>query len=133
MFNAFMKNELLAMLETVAGDDVDLEPARKAFEETRGDFRAKFTAAVQSRLAQSAVPEVFIDLPEHPELLRKSDLEALVRPAAATVRHYGTVASPTTSQRKTIRRPTAPGKGHAVAARPPSARSVTGSATPSNG
>ncbi|WP_091082572.1 hypothetical protein [Micromonospora nigra] len=83
MFNAFMKNELLlAMLETVAGDDVDLEPARKAFEETRGDFRAKFTAAVRARLAQSAVPEVFIDLPEHPELLRKSDLEALVRPAA---------------------------------------------------
>ncbi|WP_433316856.1 hypothetical protein [Micromonospora chersina] len=82
MFNAFMQNELLlSMLATVAGDDVDLEPARKAFEETRGDFRAKFTAAVQARLAQSAVPEVFIDLPEHPELLRKSDLEALVRPA----------------------------------------------------
>ncbi len=77
-----MQNELLlSMLTTVAGDDVDLEPARKAFEETRGDFRAKFTAAVQARLAQSAVPEVFIDLPEHPELLRKSDLEALIRPA----------------------------------------------------
>ncbi|MDG4762569.1 hypothetical protein O7632_00335 [Solwaraspora sp. WMMD406] len=83
MFNAFMQNEqLLSMLEIVAGDHVDLEPVRKAFEQTRGDFRAKFTAAVQARLAQSAVPEVFIDLPEHPAELRKSDLEALVRPAA---------------------------------------------------
>ncbi|WP_204015041.1 hypothetical protein [Virgisporangium aurantiacum] len=83
MFNAFTQNELLlSMLETVAGDDVDLEPARKAFEDTRGDFRAKFTAAVQARLAQIAVPEVFIDLPEHPDEFRKADLEALVRPVA---------------------------------------------------
>jgi hypothetical protein len=83
MRNAFRENDLLlSMLDMVAGEDVDLEPARKAFEATTGDFRAKFTAAVQARMAQSAVPEVFIDLPEHPDQMRKSDLEALVRPAA---------------------------------------------------
>ncbi|MCX4387367.1 hypothetical protein OG777_10525 [Micromonospora peucetia] len=83
MFSAFTQNELLlSMMATLAGDEVDLEPARKAFETTAGDFRAKFTAAVQARLAGMAVPEVFIDLPDDPERLRKSDLEALVRPAA---------------------------------------------------
>ena len=40
---------------------------------------------------------------------------------------------PTTSPKKTTRKPTAPGKDHAVAAHPPSARTATGSATPSNG
>ncbi|MEU8180272.1 hypothetical protein AB0B86_05775 [Micromonospora sp. NPDC049047] len=83
MFSAFTRNELLlSMMATLAGDEVDLEPARKAFETTTGDFRAKFAAAVQARLAGIAVPEVFIDLPDHPEGLRKSDLEALVRPVA---------------------------------------------------
>jgi hypothetical protein len=82
VFDAFTKNDLLlSMMSTVVGDDVDLEPARKAFEATRGDFRAKFTAAVQARLAQLVVPEVFIGLPEHPEQLRKADLEKLVRQA----------------------------------------------------
>jgi hypothetical protein len=82
VFDAFTKNDLLlSMMSTLVGDDVDLEPAEKAFEVTRGDFRAKFTAAVQARLAQLVVPEVFIELPEHPEQLRKADLEALVRQA----------------------------------------------------
>jgi hypothetical protein len=83
MFSAYNQNDLLlSMMRTLVGDGVDLEPVRQAFEFTRGDFTAKFTAAVQARLAQLVVPEVFIDLPEHPEELRKADLEVLVRPAA---------------------------------------------------
>jgi len=83
MFNSFASNELLlSMMSTLAGDDVDLESAREAFDATTGDFRAKFTAAVQARLAELAVPEVFIEVPDHPEQLRKSDLDELVRPAA---------------------------------------------------
>lgn len=83
MFSVYNQNDLLlSMMGTLVGDGVDLEPVRMAFESTKGDFTAKFTAAVQARLAQLVVPEVFIDLPEHPEDLRKADLEALVRPAA---------------------------------------------------
>jgi hypothetical protein len=83
MFSAYNQNDLmLSMMGTLVGDGVDLEPVRKAFESAKGDFTAKFTAAVQARMAQLVVPEVFIDLPEHPEDLRKADLEALVRPAA---------------------------------------------------
>lgn len=69
-------------MATMVGDDIDLEPARLAFEKTPGDFRAKFTAAVEARLAQRAVPEVCIEIPEHPDRLRKTELEVLVRPAA---------------------------------------------------
>lgn len=82
MFSAFAKNDLLlSMMATVAGDDVEVEPARKAFAFTKGDFRAKFAAAVQAQLAQSATPEMFIDLPDNPDQLRSADLERLVRPA----------------------------------------------------
>lgn len=73
---------LLSMMKSLVGDGVDLEPAKQAFESAKGDFAAKFTAAVQARFAQMVVPELFIDVPEHPEELRKADLEALVRPAA---------------------------------------------------
>ncbi|MCP2257444.1 hypothetical protein LX15_001129 [Streptoalloteichus tenebrarius] len=92
MSNSFTRNNLLlSMVSTLVGDDADLEPARKAFEETRGDFRARFTAAVEARMAQLVAPEVFIEVPEHPEQLSKSALEELVRPAAdASLRSYPT-------------------------------------------
>ncbi|WP_344959276.1 hypothetical protein, partial [Actinomadura miaoliensis] len=83
MFNAYRNNDLLlSMMETLVREGIDLEPARKAFESTKGDFTAKFTAAIQARLAQLVVPEVFIDVPKRPEELRKTELEALVRPVA---------------------------------------------------
>jgi hypothetical protein len=83
VFDAYTKNDLyLSMLSTLAGDDVALKPVEEAFRTTSGDFRAKFAAAVQARLAELVTPEVFIDLPEHPEQLRKADLDRLVRPAA---------------------------------------------------
>lgn len=83
MFDTYTKNDLLlSMMSTLTGDDADLEPVEKAFRATSGDFRAKFTAAVRARLAELVAPEVFIDLPERPDQLRKADLDRLVRPAA---------------------------------------------------
>jgi hypothetical protein len=84
MISAFSKNDLLlSMMATLAGDNVDLEEVERAFKTTTGDFRTKYTAAVQARLTQLAEPEMFIELPEHPDQLRKTDLEELVRPAAS--------------------------------------------------
>jgi hypothetical protein len=86
MLSAYSQNDvLLSMMNSLVGNRVDLEPVRKVFESTRGDFAAKFTAAVQARFAQMVVPEVFIDVPEHPEELRKAELEALVRPATEVI------------------------------------------------
>ncbi|MFI1917243.1 hypothetical protein [Nocardia sp. NPDC020380] len=89
MLSANNHNDLLLSMmvtligsENQAGDGPDLEPSKAAFECTTGDFRAKFTAAVQARIAQLAVPEVYVDLPERPQDLRKPELDALVRPAA---------------------------------------------------
>ncbi len=84
MVSAYNHNDiLLSMMGSLVEDGVDLEPAKKAFESTKGDFAAKFTAALRARFAQMVAPELFIDVPEHPEELRKADLEALVRPAAS--------------------------------------------------
>ncbi|WP_189160580.1 hypothetical protein [Lentzea pudingi] len=55
---------------------------REGVRNTEGDFRAKFTAAVEARMAKLASPEAFIELPDDPDQLRKADLERLVRPAA---------------------------------------------------
>ena len=94
MFSPYGQNELLlSMFDALVGDGADLEPVRTAFESTKGDFAAKFTAAVQARLAEMAVPELYIDLPDRPEELRKSELDALVRPAAeGFLRSYPTKA-----------------------------------------
>ncbi|WP_378210137.1 hypothetical protein [Actinoallomurus acaciae] len=89
MPSSYSKNDLLLlMMDALVGDSVDLEAAEKAFESAEGDFAAKFTAAVQARFAQLVVPEVFIELPVHIEELRKPELDALVRPAAAYLRSY---------------------------------------------
>ncbi|WP_125615055.1 hypothetical protein [Actinomadura sp. WAC 06369] len=82
MFRPYTQNDvLLAMMETLTRES-DWEPVREAFESAKGDFTAKFTAAVEARFAQLVQPETFIDVPEHPEKLRKADLDALVRPVA---------------------------------------------------
>ncbi|WP_143168711.1 hypothetical protein [Amycolatopsis australiensis] len=76
-------NALLeTMLSTLVGADVDIEPARIAFERTRGGFAARFAAAIEVQLAVVAKPEVVIDVAEHPEELAKAELAELVRPAA---------------------------------------------------
>ncbi|WP_459805730.1 hypothetical protein [Herbidospora sp. RD11066] len=82
MLSAYGRNDvLLSMMECLLEDGADLEPVREAFESTKGDFTAKFAAAIQARLTQLVEPELFIDVPERPADLRKSDLEAIVRPA----------------------------------------------------
>jgi hypothetical protein len=92
VFSAFTHNDIyLSMLATLVGEDVDLEPSRRAFTSTTGDFRAKLTSAIKVRLAQLMTPEVFIEIPERPEELWKSDLDALVRPVAhGFLRSYAT-------------------------------------------
>ncbi|MEV4143634.1 hypothetical protein AB0J40_08185 [Amycolatopsis sp. NPDC049691] len=83
MLSPVTQNALLeSMLSTLAGADIDIEPARIAFETTRGDFAARFATAIEAQLAAVAKPEVVIDIPEHPEELSKAELAELVRPAA---------------------------------------------------
>ncbi|GAA1857855.1 hypothetical protein GCM10009736_26140 [Actinomadura bangladeshensis] len=82
MFRPYGQNDLLlAMMETLVRDG-DWAPVQAAFESTKGDFTAKFVVALEARFAQLVPPEVFIDVPERPEELRKADLDALVRPVA---------------------------------------------------
>jgi hypothetical protein len=82
MLGPAAENDLfLVMLTTLAGADVDVEPARIAFETTRGDFAARFAAAIEAQIARLAKPEVVIDIPDRPEDLTKKGLEELVRPA----------------------------------------------------
>jgi hypothetical protein len=84
MVDPVTQNEiLLAMMDTLVGPNADLELAETAFRAKRGDFAARFTAAVEALFARLAQPEVFIDIPAHPEDLTKSELDALVRPAPA--------------------------------------------------
>lgn len=73
----------LVMADALVGREADLEPAKIAFEATRGDFAVRFTAAVEALFARLVGPEVFIDIPEDPGKLTKAELDALVRPAAA--------------------------------------------------
>jgi hypothetical protein len=82
MASAHNDNKLmLIMMNGVLHSD-HLDAAQTAFEHTHGDFTARFTAAVEAVFAQMVRPEVFIEIPEHPEQLSKTELDALVRPAA---------------------------------------------------
>jgi hypothetical protein len=91
MVSSAAENEMwLTMMEALVGEKADLEPARIAFEATRGDFATRFTAAVEALVVRLVKPEVFIDIPEHPEKLTKNELDALVRPAAGFLRSYPT-------------------------------------------
>jgi hypothetical protein len=83
MVKAATENDiLLSMMDKLVGENADLEPAQIAFDTTRGDFAARLTAAVEALFARLARHEVFIDVPEHPEELTKTELDALVRPAS---------------------------------------------------
>ncbi|MEJ2851830.1 MULTISPECIES: hypothetical protein [unclassified Saccharothrix] len=83
MVSAASHNALLeSMMDTLVGDRIDVGLAEKAFKATRGDFRAKFAAALEVQMARLAVPEVVVEIPEHPDQLSKADLDELVRPAA---------------------------------------------------
>ncbi|GAA2996497.1 hypothetical protein [Actinokineospora diospyrosa] len=94
MVNAFSSNNiLLTIMDTLTGDKVDLAQAKKAFNATAGDFRARFTAAVAVLLAADAATEVFIEIPADPENMTEADLDNLVRPVAGRhLRSYPTKA-----------------------------------------
>ena len=77
-----MANELLiAALEIVTAEGVDLEAVEAALASTPGDFRTRWAAAVTAAVAGQSTPEVWIDVPENPGSLTKGDLDALVRPS----------------------------------------------------
>ncbi|MCR6483729.1 hypothetical protein M8542_12965 [Amycolatopsis sp. OK19-0408] len=71
----------LAALEALVGAEADIESAKTAFETTRGDFKARFSAAVESLIKPLVRPEIFIDIPAEPELLTRGELETLMREA----------------------------------------------------
>ncbi|MET9262654.1 hypothetical protein [Amycolatopsis sp. NPDC004079] len=71
----------LAALEALIGAEADVNAAKAAFDATRGDFRVRFSAAVEALIKPLVKPEVFIDIPQEPERLTRSELEELVRPA----------------------------------------------------
>ena len=81
VLDPYLENNItLSMMEIMVGDEADMEAAKAAFEAPPRIFTANFSAAVQARLAGRMRPEVFIELPEDPVALRRSELDALVRP-----------------------------------------------------
>jgi hypothetical protein len=83
----FLDNELLLRaMELFTGKGVDLDAAERAFAGTRGDFRAKLTAALQAVTVAQLKPERFIEIPANPESLSKAELSALVEPNVEFIR-----------------------------------------------
>jgi hypothetical protein len=83
----FLDNELLlGAMELFTGEGVDLETAERAFDGTRGDFRAKLTAALQAVTVAQLKPERFVEIPANPESLSKAELWALVEPNIGFIR-----------------------------------------------
>lgn len=82
-----MKNELLlGAMELFTWEGADIDAAEKAFAGTRGDFRAKLTAALQAVTVAQLTPERFVEIPAHPESLSKAELWALVEPNVGFIR-----------------------------------------------
>ena len=83
----FLNNELLlSAMGLFTGEGVDLDAAERAFAGTRGDFRAKLTAALQAVTVAQLRPERFIEIPGSPESLSKAELSALVEPNIEFIR-----------------------------------------------
>ena len=83
----FLDNELLlGAMELFTGEGVDLDTAERAFAGTRGDFRAKLTAALQAVTVARLKPERFVEIPANPESLSKAELWALVEPNVGFIR-----------------------------------------------
>ena len=83
MSDPYMDNTIrIARLEMLIGEAAELETAEAVFAATPGDFATKFTAVMRERVTRGARPEVFIEIPKDPSVLRRAELEALVRPVA---------------------------------------------------
>lgn len=83
----FFNNELLLSAMTLfTAEGVNFDAAQSAFAGTRGDFRAKLTAALQAVTVAQLRPERFIEIPAHPDSLSKAELSALVEPNVEFIR-----------------------------------------------
>lgn len=83
----FLDNELLlGAMELFTGEGADVAAAERAFSGTRGDFRAKLTAALQAVTIAQLTPERFVEIPANPESLSKAELWALVEPNIGFIR-----------------------------------------------
>jgi hypothetical protein len=77
-----MNGLLLAFADLLHNDQADAYAAEQAFDSTHGPFFERFTAAVNALLLPHLRPEKFIEIPENPERMTRSDLDTLVRPVA---------------------------------------------------
>src|SRR5215471_4211186 len=84
--SSFDNEVLLGAMQVFTGQGVDLDAAERAFAETRGNFRAKLTAALQAVTVAKLRPERFIEIPASPESLSKAELLALVEPNVEYIR-----------------------------------------------
>jgi len=87
MRTPFHENELLlGAMGLFTGEGADVDAAERAFAGTRGDFRAKLTAALQAVTVAQLTPERFVEIPATPESLSKAELWALVEPNIGFIR-----------------------------------------------
>jgi hypothetical protein len=110
MRTPFHENELLlGAMELFTGKGAAVEAAERAFAGTRGDFRAKLTAALQAVTVAQLTPERFVEIPANPESLSKAELWALVEPNVVFIRSSASKAelvdALTSIRRRQERRP----------------------------
>jgi hypothetical protein len=87
MRTPFHDNELLlSAMELFTWEGADIDAAERAFAGTRGDFRAKLTAALQAVTVAQLTPERFVEIPANPESLSKAELWPLVEPNVGFIR-----------------------------------------------
>jgi hypothetical protein len=73
---------LLAFAEILYGDRADADAAEQAFNSTDGTFLQRIMAAINALLRPHLKSERFIEIPENPEQMTRTDLDVLVRPVA---------------------------------------------------
>jgi len=87
MRTPFHENELLlGAMELFTGEGANIDAAERAFGGTRGDFRAKLTAALQAVTVAQLTPERFVEIPANPESLSRAELWALIEPNVGFIR-----------------------------------------------
>jgi hypothetical protein len=100
MRTPFRENELLlGAMNLFTGKGADIDAAERAFAQTRGDFRAKLTAALQAVTVTQLTPERFVEIPANPESLSRAELVALVEPNVGFIRSKAELVDALTSIR----------------------------------
>ncbi len=77
-----MNGLLLAFADLLHNDQADADAAEQAFNSAHGPFLERITAAINALLRPHLKPEKFIEIPENPQRMTRSDLDKLVRPVA---------------------------------------------------